>query len=396
MAVLALFLATLFPSSSVTASEPPTATAVRRGSVAPSWQVDLQPVIGNRPLGVVITTPPYEDEAYPKTSLVFLDNNTVAATFVTHENSKEDVLSRRNSETSPTLRLRVILLDAASGKIKATAAWPTTSRFASIVASHGGNFVAQTGRDLTLYSTRLKELKKLQLPPIGKELEWWLPSSSPTGANIVFVATDWRARSTVPWIWVYTDTLQIVRSWKEIQSGYIGISDDRIAMSTCVWPDNDNCDKSLQVRSLSTGWKEVAPISLDHDPTPLFMNDQTIFLYDDSLFELIHSNGAAMIENPQLSQHCGESRPAPSSGGQRFVVPSCNANHASLAFDATGTEVLKKIIVYDRPFSAATYILNLKGPKLKDERKIALSPDGSKLAVLNKESIELFQLPPIR
>jgi hypothetical protein len=60
-----------------------------------------------------------------------------------------------------------------------------------------------------------------------------------------------------------------------------------------------------------------------------------------------------------------------------------------------GTDVLKKILIYDAPFTGLSYVLDLKGPKISDLASIALSPDGRRLAILKGESIEVVELPPL-
>ena len=185
------------------------------------------------------------------TSLWFLDNNTIVVTYVTRgEKSSPSLSSRDGLSTSLSLRLRAIFLDAASGKVAMTTAWPTESRDAKIVATHDGNFVTQRGTDLTLYSPDLKELKKLKLPP-GEE--YWSVSPSPTGRSILFVASNLWTTSPVPWVWVDTDSLRVVCSWKEVRSGWVGISDDKLAMTACVWIRN--CQPNVEIRGLTTEWK---------------------------------------------------------------------------------------------------------------------------------------------
>jgi len=78
---------------------------------------------------------------------------------------------------------------------------------------------------------------------------------------------------------------------------------------------------------------------------------------------------------------------------QRFVVPSCKLKGRVQALDLGGYDELSKILVYDPPFHGLSRVLDVKGAKIKDLTLLALSPDGYKLAVLNDESIYLFDLP---
>jgi hypothetical protein len=85
-----------------------------------------------------------------------------------------------------------------------------------------------------------------------------------------------------------------------------------------------------------------------------------------------------------------------SAGGQRFIVTSSRLTGAISGLDAGGYAVLKKISVYDAPFHARNYTMDVMGPKIKGPMQRALSPDGSLLAILDNESVYVFQLPPLK
>jgi hypothetical protein len=141
----------------------------KRETLTPEWSTNIRVVIGALPVGGGNV---HEYEYKTKASLWFTDNRTVVATFVTREGGDKPRLSRRGvSDESLPLRLRAVLLDATSGKVKATTDWPAESRSARIVAARDGKFVTQTGNELTLYPSDLKELKKLRLPPT-EEFGW--------------------------------------------------------------------------------------------------------------------------------------------------------------------------------------------------------------------------------
>jgi len=68
------------------------------------------------------------------------------------------------------------------------------------------------------------------------------------------------------------------------------------------------------------------------------------------------------------------------------------------ALDLGGHDVLKKLVLYDAPFRGPSYVLDLKGPKINDLTTLAISPDGSRIAILNVEklTLELVELPPLQ
>ena len=356
------------------------------------WSTDLRAVLSNPPVGVVVSGRGHEYQHLPKTSLWFTDNDTVVATFVVQEGgaAKDGPrLSRRDAlDQSSPLHLRTVFLDATSGKIKTTPDWPTKSRFASIVAAEGGKFVTQSANDLTLYAADLSQLRKAQLPSVDEP--GWRAQPSPSGRNILFIASDLRIRSAVRWIWVETDSLQVVKSWEEVQSGWVGISDDQIAMTRCVW--FYDCEPNVEVKGLNTEWKTVASADRHNMPHPQFVGDDLMVLLGRKI-EILRPNGEVVKNEDTPFEGCWWGGVYPAAHRQRFVTPSCKATGRQF-LDIGGREELKRILVYDAPFQGQPYVLDLEGSNVKGVSLIALSPDGSKLAALNGESVCLFQLPP--
>lgn len=220
---LSIFSAALFAVACFLSSASG-AAAQHNEPVTAKWRVDLRSAIGNAfPLGTVLGHG-REYQHAPRTSLCFTDNNTIVATFVILEGEGNPKVSRRDaSDESLPLRLRAVFLDAATGKVTANTDWPSQSRYAAIVATHDGKFVAQTGDELTLYSSGLGVLKKLKLPTQQKYD--WQAHPSATGKNILFLSTKFHFLSTElragSWLWVETDNLQILHSWEDTQSGYV-------------------------------------------------------------------------------------------------------------------------------------------------------------------------------
>lgn len=385
----ALFLLAHFLNSP---SVPPGNTG---GAIAANWSADLRPAIGSAPLGLVVGRG--HETLQPIKSLWFQDDSTVVATFVTREEKPTPLSKRDQSDTNLPLRLRAIFIDARAGKVRSTQAWPTESRFARIVAVNNGNFITQRGDLLTLYSFDAKELRRLSLPPVEPDyLTGWFPHPSPTGRNILFATPYPRETSPRPWIWVNASTLEIARSWREVQSGEVAISDSAISMIACGFYAY-RCNQNVEIKGLTTEWKTIAakegqPLSftlLSGDALFRFLNEDTIFLSGNP-WKLLRTDGTVVLsENTRFEG----SMVIASSSGKRFVVPFFQWKGGVAALDTGAHGELKAISIYDAPFHERSYRLDVKGPKIKDLAKFALSPDASKLAILYDESMYLFHLP---
>lgn len=366
-------------------------------TVAAKWISDLRPAIGGTPLGVVPGE--LEWQAKPTTSLWFVDDGTIIATYLTWDDARPSLSSRSSSDPNQPLRLKAIFLDADTGKIRSKQSWPSESRLARIVAAHEGKFVTQKGNTLTLYSSEGKELNTLSLPPPPPNLIW-RAHSSPTGKSILFEDCAPMTVSLTSWILVSADDLKVVRSWKVEQTGPVGISDSTIAMTACAFPER-HCEPNLKVRGVATDWKVIAPMEKSGwAPFPKFVNDDTLFLSGTAgtPWKLLQSDGKVILSEDAPFRG---GAPVPSPGEQRFIVPFFKSKGGFAALDIGAHGELTAVSVYDAPFRERSYLLEVKGAKIrsfsgKSVAQLALSPDGSKLAILYDESVYVFQLPPLK
>jgi hypothetical protein len=379
----ALFLWAHFLSS---ASKPTVETAT--AAITAKWNTDLRVAVESTALGTEVGRGHAPQRS--KTSVWFLNNSSIVATFVTRR-GKPHLSVRDNSDESLPLRLSTVILDAGTGKITKTETWPTEFRFAGIVAVHDGKFVTQRGTALSLCSSDAKELKRLNLPPLQGDRWGWYATASPTGKSILLATADSTTTSQTPWLWVDTDSLQVVHSWKETQNGRVAVSDTTIARIAC-GTRSHHCDPHVEIRNLAADWKTIAPIEAQFQLSPQFVNEDMLFISDHP-WKLLRTDGTVLFVENSPSEG---SMVVPSAGGQRFIVPFFKLAGDFPALDIAGRGVLKKISIYDAPFQTRAYNLEVKGPKITRPPAVdfALSPDGSLLAVLHGESVYLFQLPP--
>jgi hypothetical protein len=381
------FSAALFLWAHFLSSATGVTVAPQGASMTAKWSADLRAAVGSAPLGLVVGRG-RETHMRPQTSLWFLDSGKIVATFVTRE-GKPTLSGRANSDPNQPFRLRAIFLDAHTGKVTSIQAWPSDSRFAGVVSAIDGSFVTQRGAVLTLYAPDAKEVRRLSLPPSQQDLWGWVAHPSPKGRSILFATPNLTTTDPTPWVWVDASILEVAHSWREVQSGWVGISDDMISMIACSF-HLYQCDPSVEVRGLATGWKTIAQIERRPQSSPRFLNENTIFLSGHP-WKLLQTDGKVILtENAPFEG----STAIPSSGGQRFIIPFFQSRGGVAVLDIGAHGELKTISVYDAPFRERSYRLEVKGPKFGEVAQLALSPDGSKLAILYDESVYVFQLPP--
>lgn len=354
-------------------------------TIAPAWRMDLRGALGSSPVPLSFGHIG-EHKGEPVTSLVFTDNDTVIATFVTRED-KRPSLSTRSSDANLSLRLRGLLLDAATGTIKANSSWGSESTRAMIVAAHDGKFVTQSGSELTLYGRDLKVLSNFRLPRL-QEYEW-VAFPSPTGENILFLSPVLVDREEPrSWMWLDTNSLQPLHSWQDPLEGHLAVADDKIAEVACAFSPQA-CLPRVQVKDIGGKWSVIATGSGYYQPQ--FISQDLLGVWGGDSLTLMGPDGQ-LISRGNLR---GAGALATSAGGERFVVPIFNVKGRIAALDISGHSLLKQLMLYDVPSRSWSYTLDVKGPNIKDVMKFALSPDGSRLAVLNGEVLYMFDLPPL-
>jgi hypothetical protein len=130
---------------------------------------------------------------------------------------------------------------------------------------------------------------------------------------------------------------------------------------------------------------------------PRFVNDDTLFLsgapFSGTPWKLLQSDGKVILSEDAPFKG---GAPVSSAGGRRFIVPFFPSKGGVTALDIGSHGELDTISVYDAPFRERSYLLKVKGPKIRGGAQLALSPDGSKLAILDEETVYVFPLPPLK
>ena len=390
-----IWLAALFLIMCLISSAAARVALAQRGVLLAKWRTDLRPAVGSKPLPRVFTSRSGIELKYqPITSLWFTDNNTIAATFLTRESQINSALPRRGDQNLP-LRLRGVFLDTERGKITAIRDWPTQSTLARIVAAEDGKFVTQRGDELTLYGPDLQQLKETNLPPAHDQDEWVAGPASPTGRSILvrLLVAEGRLES---WRWVEIHTLQITHSWEaQPRAAIVSITDNRILRDGICACAQDK----LELRGLSTEWTIIGP-GLFRDI--FFLNDDLFFMPNFPIKPgapalIVRSDGEVLFTYKQPSEGgVFWRRAVPSTEGKRFVIIGVRSEGKQPVLDISGHWVLKRILVGDLSSGAQPYALDVKGPKISGQMQFALSPNGLRLAVLNKETVQVFDLPPLQ
>jgi hypothetical protein len=372
-------------------------------TVAPSYRIDLRSVIK----GPLVFEPIGSRE--PRSgilirSLCFLDDQRLAATVVTRAAGKPSLATRGQPNDSSEFRLNAALIQAASGKILATPYWGSNSRFAWIMAANDSGFVVEAGTEITLLSPELRPVKRITLPQPPSDQyghdRYWNTHSSWSGRRVLLFAGP--AWSRTPWLWLDTENLQILASWQDVVNGRIAVSDDQVVREPFSQHFGDP-PSSLMIESPGAEWKPI-PSTLNAS-APQFVGPDLLYFHryvvtnppDQALAFVIHTDGSEVFRVGTTPKGRGPGQAAVSRTGKRFVILVLQTRGGHPALDIGGHTVLRGFQVYDAPFQAASYTLEVRRSTLRNPDPVALSPDGRRVAICSypEPIVEVFDLPPI-
>jgi hypothetical protein len=318
--------------------------------------------------------------------------------------------SRRSPEISSAFQLRLSLLDARSGEIALTKDWGTRRHDSAVQITSGGVLV-QTGGIVKLYSTDFAQSRDLPLTldPNGK----YFASVSATGNTIAISHYFKKEQSWISHIDVVdASTLKMRSSWdQDPPIFHLSMSDEgfitKDPFRNIVYLTqfgNTSQRKAIPIAGVlrqgcPTGG--IEPKVVSEDLMVLRHCKAVLLLNVDGVSSLLDSFTGNESASGPLTQ-CGPYF-AWLSGKTAKVAGTSNANFVALSLPAikikkhlltepsvclTGLQVA----VYDLSRKQRVFTVNVD-PLPKNDYDFGLSPDGSKLAILNDRNISVYSVP---
>jgi hypothetical protein len=330
--------------------------------------------------------------------LHFLSDHRLVVTFTSHILLKS--LPRRGQpDVSASIQLRALFVDAQTGQVQATRVWPTSSERSRILPVDGGKFIVITPDKLTLYSATVQPQKELVLPVSREAIQtWWDAVPSPAGTYVLVwydpPGGDWVRPPPTMSALIDTETLQAVLPWAGRGNGLIPLDDgDVITGDGHTYP---------VIGRPSGPWRPIpAPWRPGCKPTGLVMavTNRAIFAgnfipTDRYCYSLALTTGEILFER-EFPEHEFVGLVGTSAGGQSFAVETVKVHGSSWLLDIGGRALVYRIKVYDIPERRWIYTLDGKKQGIKSISGLALSPDGSLLALIDQNGIlQVYRLPP--
>ena len=380
-AALAFLLATVVTASLANQTKSET-------EASPAWKLDLKR----------LEYPECEEPIFQcmTKQVFFLDDNTIAVSFVTLTvdglNQHQEIRKQKGLVHWEPLsaNLHLLLLDAQSGKLLRQKLWPTSHWYGQIVLVEKGKLLLYTSGRLALYSYSMdfNEIRSTPVPPQDEEGRAPELLGSSDGSTVLLKRRV--ADYTYTFTLLSTETLQPLATWTEREDRYTPypVSGETIVKRE----ENSHRESRVLARTAGTGWRQLAPSVLGCD-WPTLVNPRTVVLSSCDGLAVLSVDGHVLFSDKLQRKHFTWSDGAvTSAGGQRFALLSYKMKGVDIPrLDLNAYPSAQSLLVYDLSNGGPVY--TLKSKSLSANRVwLHLSPDGSRVAVLAKGILELYEL----
>lgn len=382
------------------ASRLPANQTASSGSVAPLWTVEVlqqdSDNLGNRT--------PDASMQIPRDSpgVAFLDDSRL----IVYEAVPTGKLSSRaNPDISSAFRLHATVIDPASGRLILTKDWGARPYGSSIQVTRSGILV-RTGEVLRILSHDFSEVQRWTYPEIPntsdpKHCDQRAISVSPTEETVMVSCYNFKLNSAHLDVWD-SDLSKSKYSWNETTQPEVflhahSISDAGIAAM-------DRRQQNMIVTQFgSTVW-ETLDVGTNQPESAVFCANFPTLVRDTWLvnvcssgFLLVSTDGHVLMTDPLDKMgsptHSPNRNFAISQNGQRIAV-SLDSIDVKKHFrsEESVRRVSTHLVLYDLHLRQRVLNLNIT-PLPEQDYDFALSPDGSKLAVLNVRNVSVYSVP---
>lgn len=357
----------------------------------PVWQVDL------RAFGYTGYKVRSFEWAGPKqvSPIFFSDPNVLVASFVTRGTISR--LQRRNqAHIEQPFILNIISLDASSGKPQSRLSWPQADPRSRVVPMDNGDFIVVTPERMALYSPNSECLAELRLHTLDPSGSYWDIHLSPSRKSILI---EYSASDPLPhhFAWIDTESLRQTTSWRgtsDLAATSETISDDHIAVYKESFPHPMRTQ--VKVLGLNGSSRVLCDMEFGCGIPAILNSDTLVLLLGHDEVKVIKTDGQQLFDDKFPYDTQSVLPPLiPSANGQRFAVPIYRPKGGWPALDISPRMMLDKIVVYDIGLCQAVYTLDEKKSKMTYSTLdgIALSSDGSELAVLADGVLKAYRIP---
>jgi hypothetical protein len=320
--------------------------------------------------------------------VIFLDD----ARLIVYEVETTDKLSSRaNPDTSSAFQLHASVIDAATGTLLFTKDWGARSHDSSIQVTTGGTLV-RTDDVLRILASDFTEIQRLTFPDSSDRhdpthCDRRIISVSPTGKTLMLNCYNTTLHFSHLDVWDGS-TFRQMKAWSEapLVQRY-SISDVGIATA-------DSNQQHVLFTAFGSGrWESVGKkFDVGCVSLTVFLNNNILAKSGCNELSLLTIEGKVlMTDHPQKRETLGDDKIAVAQGGAVLAASLVQGKGGGL-FDTDVRRTRMGVAVYNSLLKKRVVTVNVD-PLPKKNHDFALSPDGSKLAILNDREVSVYTVP---
>ncbi len=353
---------------------------------APVWSAVLIPKVETKP-----TRHYWEDRE--NAGISFLDDQRILVHYVNMDFGQ--LSSRQSADVSSPFRLAATLVDGDAGKALLTREWGTRSGGTAIRVNHGGVFI-RTGDTLRLLSGDLVEMQKIPIEYDSAEgmIDWDIQVSA-TRKSVLFnhIRLDPEMTNTVSKYYVLDgESFEDREVWEQepaMRGKAYSVSDNAIGYVEHSTYREQVVIAKFGSRNGDAVWHHRNEGCYDSGVFALLTS--TAFIYACKEFSFVSDGKLEMKQRFDSGETPVNAKVALTENG-RFVAISLARIDVRSEDDELVDHLSRlRVIVYDLALKQRAQELEIS-PVPKQFYDFAISPDGSKLAILNDRTVSVYQI----
>jgi hypothetical protein len=325
---------------------------------------------------------PEESQQYniPLAGIDFVSENQVLAYTVCRAESI--AFSRRNKfqKTDP-YHLRAVIINTATARVEQHFDWPTHGKGSGVRVTHQGDLLLHRDNFLELLSTDGRSLASLEIAKPGSEDTF--VSVSPT-VDIVAVSQGVlvKTRSAASATIFNSRNLHLLQNWQDNGDVWGLSASTKTAVRSAMHQE------LLAMKTLASGeWKTVDTGNLPVTGVPVFINDSQFAVPARDAVLLFNTAGLLEAKLPcNTAMKAIVSRNATTLGAIWVKSASHNPDPGRPKLTDAGIDI------YRLPFTSRVTSIPINPPP-GFGFDVAVSPNGSKLAIVDHLTVSLFEIP---
>lgn len=312
-------------------------------------------------------------------SITFLDNDRIA---VSEEKPTGNLTQRNSLVGSSAFILTMQVLSASDGTKTMSESWPTRGSKSSIQAVASG-FLVRTGPVLRFYNSEGKHVSELPLDE--SDANEWVVLVSSSRQSILLRHYGMTLNQ---FVLIDADTWQVKKkwddrpAWRPLPLPY-SASDEALARA-------DSDQQSIVYSYFgSESWHQLKPSRIGCVTAPVWV-DRTSLVNAGCELSLTSISGNTLMQVPPPKHWSFDGKVAVAAKG-RYVAARQDTGKGGGFWDTNVHWTATRIAVYDLSSKTGSFGVDVV-PLPRDTYDFALSPDGSKLAILVDGMLSVYHV----